>query len=333
MRLAALLVASCCVACSAPSPATELPALRLAPGSLTVSGVSSGGYMAVQYEVAYSGSVAGAGIVAAGPWYCAQASVSTALGPCMQGEDPAPDVATLVAAAREAAGSGRIDDTAGLADDRVWLFHGTRDDRVRRPVTDALFAFYAEFVPGSQIVYERDVPAAHGFPTLDEGIACDTSSEPWLNDCDFDAAGEMLRHFYGPLEAASVAQETHLREFDQRHYAGGGGELPSMEQVGYVYVPERCAEGAECRVHVAFHGCRQGASFVGRAFVRNAGYNRWAEANDIVVLYPQAAKSLVSPLNPQGCWDWWGYTGPDYATRSGAQLEVVRRMLDALGLE
>ena len=333
MRLAVLLAASCCVACSAPSPATELPALRLAPGSLTVSGVSSGGYMAVQYEVAYSDSVAGAGIVAAGPWYCAQASVSTALGPCMQGEDPAPDVATLVAAAREAAGSGRIDDTAALADDRVWLFHGTRDDRVRRPVTDALFAFYAEFVPGSQIVYEHDVPAAHGFPTLDEGIACDTSSEPWLNDCDFDAAGEMLRHFYGPLGAASAVQETHLREFDQRHYAGGGGELPSMEQVGYVYVPERCAEGAECRVHVAFHGCRQGASFVGRAFVRNAGYNRWAEANDIVVLYPQAAKSLVSPLNPQGCWDWWGYTGPDYATRSGAQLEVVRRMLDALGLE
>jgi len=288
--------------------------------------------MAVQYQVAYSGSVAGAGVVAAGPWYCAQGSVSTALGPCMQGEKPAPDVPALVTEARVATGSGRIDHVAGLAADRVWLFHGTKDDRVRRPVTDALLAFYGAFLPASQIVYEHEVPAAHGFPTLDEGIACDTSSEPWLNDCDFDAAGEMLGHLYGPLEAAAAPRDEHLREFDQRHYADGG-DLPSMEQIGYVYVPRRCAERAECRVHVAFHGCRQGTSFVGRAFVRNAGYNRWAEANDIVVLYPQAAKSLVSPLNPQGCWDWWGYTGPDYATRSGAQLVIVHRMLEALGLK
>jgi hypothetical protein len=51
-----------------------------------------------------------------------------------------------------------------------------------------------------------------------------------------------------------------------------------------------------------------------------------------VVLYPQAAKSMFMPLNPQGCWDWWGYTGADYATRDGAQLVTVRRMLEALGL-
>ena len=37
------------------------------------------------------------------------------------------------------------------------------------------------------------------------------------------------------------------------------------------------------------------------------------------------------PLNPQGCWDWWGYTGPDYATRKGPQVLTVARMLAALG--
>jgi len=330
MRLAVSFLASCVAACSA-SPGSELPALALAADSLTVSGVSSGGYMAVQYQVAYSGSVAGAGIVAAGPWYCAQGSVSMALGACMKGEDPAPDVSALVAAAREAARKGSIDDIAGLADDRVWIFHGTKDDRVRRPVPDALVAFYRDFVPESQIAYEFDVPAAHGFPTLDEGVACDTASEPWLNDCEFDAAGQLLQHLYGPLKPPAGFPEANLLQFDQGRYAVG--EVPSMARTGYVYVPRRCAEGAQCRVHVAFHGCRQGSSFVGRAFVRNAGYNRWAEANDIVVLYPQAAKSLVSPLNPQGCWDWWGYTGPDYATRSGAQLVVVHRMLEALGLK
>ena len=42
-------------------------------------------------------------------------------------------------------------------------------------------------------------------------------------------------------------------------------------------------------------------------FVTQAGYNEVAELNNIVILYPQAIATTV-PLNPQGCWDWWGYT-------------------------
>jgi poly(3-hydroxybutyrate) depolymerase len=86
-----------------------------------------------------------------------------------------------------------------------------------------------------------------------------------------------------------------------------------------------------CRVHVAVHGCGQGVGQVGRAFARQAGYERWADANRIVVLYPQAQASRFGPVNPRGCWDWWGYSGPDYAAKSGAQLSAVHRMLAALG--
>jgi poly(3-hydroxybutyrate) depolymerase len=107
--------------------------------------------------------------------------------------------------------------------------------------------------------------------------------------------------------------------------------LVSMEDEGFVFVPQDCAAGKPCRLHVAFHGCRQGSGFVGRAFARDAGYNRWADANRIVVLYPQAAKSLIWPFNPRGCWDWWGYSGANYATRDGLQLKAVHRMLRALG--
>ena len=229
-RFASLIAALGCMAPAAAAP--PLPELKLDPAGLTVSGISSGGYMAVQFHVAYSGSVAGAGIVAAGPWYCAQGSVSMALGACMKGQDPAPDVSALVAAAREAARKGSIDDIAGLADDRVWIFHGTKDDRVRRPVPDALVAFYRDFVPESQIAYEVDVPAAHGFPTLDEGVACDTASEPWLNDCEFDAAGQLLQHLYGPLKPPAGFPEANLLQFDQGRYAVG--EVPSMARTGYV---------------------------------------------------------------------------------------------------
>lgn len=40
------------------------------------------------------------------------------------------------------------------------------------------------------------------------------------------------------------------------------------------------------------------------AFVKHAGYNGWAEANNIILLYPQTVSSDWNPANPQGCWDW-----------------------------
>ena len=48
-------------------------------------------------------------------------------------------------------------------------------------------------------------------------------------------------------------------------------------------------------------------------FSRNAGYIAIAEANNIIVLFPQAVNSI---LNPKGCWDWWGYTSSAYGTRT-----------------
>ena len=36
------------------------------------------------------------------------------------------------------------------------------------------------------------------------------------------------------------------------------------------------------------------------------------------------------PLNPQGCWDWWGYASSDYANRDGAQIAAVKELLFSL---
>jgi poly(3-hydroxybutyrate) depolymerase len=140
----------------------------------------------------------------------------------------------------------------------------------------------------------------------------------------------MLRTFYDGLAAPAGDLTGELREFDQSRYVGGG-MLASMAETGFVFVPKDCAAGAPCRIHVAFHGCRQGIGYIGRTFARQAGYNRWADANRVVVLYPQAAKSLFWPVNPRGCWDWWGYSGANYASRDGLQLKAVHRMLTALG--
>src|SRR5205814_4993003 len=68
---------------SAQAAAEPLPALHAAREGVTASGVSSGGYMAVQLHVAHSTSVAGVGVIAGGPYYCAQGSLFTALYNCM----------------------------------------------------------------------------------------------------------------------------------------------------------------------------------------------------------------------------------------------------------
>jgi poly(3-hydroxybutyrate) depolymerase len=310
--------------------APPLPRLNLQPGSLTVSGVSAGGYMASQYQVAYAKDVVGAGIVGAGPWLCAQGLVTRAMNDCLAGTTGGPDDRALAAALRVSAAAGAVDDPSWLASDRIWIFHGAKDTKIGEAVADSLLRFYRAFVPPERIHFETQVPAAHGMPTLSEGGACAVDAPPWILACGFDAAGTMLKFIYGDLAEPGGDSAGELREFDQSRHVEGG-TLASMADEGFVFVPKDCAAGAPCRIHVAFHGCRQGIGFIGRTFARQSGYNRWADANRIVVLYPQVAKSLFWPVNPRGCWDWWGYSGANYASRDGLQLKAVRRMLEALG--
>jgi poly(3-hydroxybutyrate) depolymerase len=327
--LAGLLLAA--VAAVPPTLADDaLPRLDIVPGSLTVSGVSAGGYMATQYQVAYSKDVIGAGVIGAGPWLCSRGIVTVALNDCLGGSAAGPEIRRAVGTLRAAAVVRTVDDPSWLAPDRVWIFHGQRDGKLGAAVADSLLRFYLEFIPRERIHYETGVPAAHGFPTLSEGGACDVDASPWILACGYDAAGEMLKHLYGELAEPAGAVTGTLHEFAQSPYIARE-IVASMADRGFLFVPRDCAAGKPCRIHVAFHGCRQGVDFIGRAFARQAGYNRWADANRIVVLYPQVAKSLYSPLNPRGCWDWWGYTGVDFAARSGAQPASVHRMLAALG--
>jgi poly(3-hydroxybutyrate) depolymerase len=102
-----------------------------------------------------------------------------------------------------------------------------------------------------------------------------------------------------------------------------------MEKRGVVYVPPACAKATTCRVHIAFHGCSQNRDSTGEAFIRESGFANWADTNSLVILFPQAASA---PINPQGCWDWWGYTGRDYLTREAPQIRGVHRMLEHLAM-
>jgi poly(3-hydroxybutyrate) depolymerase len=312
------------VAALAAQAAEPLPALKTET-AITVSGVSSGGYMAVQLHVAHSARVKGAGVIAAGPYLCAQGSLWAAYYNCTTPRflTPVPALAALKGQTEAMAKGGLIDPPANLAQGRAWLFSGTADKIVLPKVVEALRDYYGLFGLKAHTVLDR--PAGHAMITENAGNACATSELPYINDCDYDAAGELLQHLLGALKPPAAKESGRLLRFSQEEFVPAGS---SMSAEGFAYVPSACDAGG-CRVHVAFHGCRQHAAALGDRFAREAGYNRWADGNRLVILYPQAAPGWF-PFNPIGCWDWWGYTGPNYATRSGAQIRAVIAMLERL---
>ena len=330
----------CCGAAGAAGAAERLPALHADAQQTSVSGISSGAYMAVQFHIAYSSMVIGAGVVAGGPFYCAQNNSKTATKNCMlpDASDPVPPVEGLITFTNTIEKAGAIDPTSHLKNSRVWLFSGRKDKIVKQPVMDALQRYYAHYVPAANIVYENTVDAGHAFPTVNQGGECSFNGPPFIDKCNLDGAGTLLRHIYGPLNAPAAAPSGRLTEFDQREFFGGDAYSHSMRDTGFAYIPAPCIQAA-CRVHVAFHGCMQNFDTVGDSFLRLAGYNDWAETNNIIVLYPQTItrfgiglKNLKPDFlfNPQGCWDWWGYDSANYYKKNGTQMQAIKKMIDRL---
>jgi poly(3-hydroxybutyrate) depolymerase len=324
---AALLAAGPAVAAEA------LPSFKIDLARTTVSGLSSGGFMAAQFHVAFSGIVQGAGIVAGGPWGCAEGQLALALNRCMQTFMGTPDASRLSALAGGEAQQARIDPLTNLEDDRLYLFSGGNDRTVTRPVVEAAVRFYRlAGLPEANIRYQTDLRAGHAMLTEDFGDPCPSTDPPFINDCDLDQAGAILNQLYPGLNAPAEASG-RIVAFDQAAFFPAGfmpslGRSLGLGSTGYAYVPAACAAGETCRVHVVFHGCKQTPEHIGDAYVRHTGYNRWAESNDLIILYPQAKTESLS--NPNGCWDWWGYSGAGYATKAGPQMMAVRAMLDRL---
>jgi hypothetical protein len=291
-------------------------------GIVTVSGVSSGGYMAVQSQVALAGLVSGAAALAAGPYHCAAGSVATALGACLSGAGL--DVARLLEFTKSKAASGEIAPLPQLAKSRVWIYHSPADSVVAAEAGQALATYFAGLLPADNVRYVNAPAAGHGWPTLSNGVKCGAMGGDFLNACDFDAAGTLLAYLYGGLDAPRRKNlSAELRTVDVSAFFS----TDSVADSAFAYLPSDCAANeAHCRLHIAFHGCRQGAEFIGDRFANQAGLNEWADGNRIVVLYPQVEKSL---MNPQGCWDWWGYTGDDYDLANGAQVSGVRALIAA----
>lgn len=307
--------------CGAASAAVNLPSLNIDKTQTTVSGLSSGGFMAAQLHVAYSATFKkGAGIVAGGPFYCAEGSITNATGRCMASPAGIP-TSSLVTTTNNWASQGSIDPVANLQSSKVYLYSGTIDSTVKQGVMDALKIYYNSFVPVANVVYKNDMASEHAMITDDYGSACSTKGSPYINDCNFDLAGAMLAHFYGTLNARNngTLAAGNFVEFNQSQFITNHGMAPT----GWAYIPAACTSGTPCRLHVVLHGCQQNVTLVQQQYVRNTGYNRWADSNNIVMIYPQTSTAATN-----SCWDWWGYDNANYAKKSGPQMAAIKAMVD-----
>lgn len=298
---------------------------------VTLSGLSAGAYFAVQFHVAHSALVSGAAIFAGGPFYCAESSLEIAEGKCMDTTLGSPNVSYLVELTYADADLSLIDYPTHMHDDRVYLYSGQKDSVVTPSVVKSLLSYYSAFVNPINIVADFNVEAEHCMPTLDYGEECTTLSSPYIGKCKFDGAGVALKNLYPRVTlVGGKSISGNLFSFDQTPYYSS--PRSSIGDLGYIYVPTSCQSGVKaCHLHVSFHGCEQTLDLIGNQYAANAGFNPWAEANDIIVLYPYVKVSPVSPYNPKGCWDWWSYTGNDYGLKTGVQIQFVRSLIDAVG--
>lgn len=328
--IAALALALLSSAPTLVSAAASLPEMRAAPERTSISGLSSGGFMAVQYGVAFSSSVAGIGVVAGGPYNCSFVNLG-GIATCMSG---APLGAASFVAAQLFAAGDQIDPVAGLAKMKAYVFSGTEDKVVAPAVVAATRDFFVSAgIKGKRLAYVTKVPAGHAFISPGFGNTCATNDNPYIDQCkveglNYDQPKAILQQIYGPLKPAAPSLSTTVVPFDQREFATA---LSGLDETGFVYIPETCrVNSSACAVHVVFHGCKQDAKSVGSGVYSSVGYNNWADSNQVIVLYPQVGNSL--PINPQGCWDWWGYTGLNFQVKSGVQLTAVKAMVDRLTL-
>lgn len=96
---------------------------------ISVSGLSSGAYFAVQFHVAFSKSIMGVGVIAGGPYYCAQNDLEIALSACMLNPELI-SVQELVEITYSTAATLTIDPPAHMKDDQVYIFSGLLDSVV-----------------------------------------------------------------------------------------------------------------------------------------------------------------------------------------------------------
>ncbi|KAL4781072.1 Alpha/Beta hydrolase protein [Aspergillus varians] len=307
--------------------AASLGAYNIDPDSISLSGFSSGGFAAAQLGVAYSSIFnVGFGVFAGGPYDCARNQPNSS---CMWNN--VPSITAPIAHMISWSGS-EIDDVANLRHRRVYMQVGELDRTIGPNILAKLKVQLSSFVNPLSTMYIVTPDSGHTFPTDYDApgdTPCSASSSPYISNCGYDGAGAVLEWIHGALRPKNTGVLTgEIIPFEQDGEYGAIG----MDRTGYLYIPASCRDRLTmCKLHVVLHGCLQAYGLIGDKFVRHTGYNKWADTNNIIVLYPQTTvdNSLHTiwdggeHSNPYACWDWIGLYGDDVDQKGGTSARNI----------
>ena len=168
------------------------------------------------------------------------------------------------------AASGQIAGLHNVRDRPVFLLVGGQDGTVRADLAQQAEVFYRQL--GANVKYEYWAEADH-------------YGETWTHRM----VGLMLKHVYGTLERRLRSPSWNVFIYEQTPFVPTGYTLQQAQMApeGLAFVPHSCqiANGPNCRVHVAYHGCGAMAMAL---MTLTIGYNDWATSNDLIVYYPTA---------------------------------------------
>jgi len=299
-----------------------------ASDDVTVSGISSGGYFSAQMLVAFSSIIKGAGLFASGPYYCTRGVavtiedwMTTALSILVD---------QLLLAAKGFEELGLIDQMSNLRNSKVYVYSGTKDWIVWQEVVKKNALFFE--LAGADVHTDYGIASEHCFPTDFFGNPCDKLGSPYISNCNFFGSKHALEHIMGKqLNQKIDYKQSNIKSFNQANY--NPGMTSSFGKTGYIYIPDGC-QSKECPLHVAFHGWEQTIADIGLDYIKGTGFLGLAEANNIIILFPQVQKSSFYPYNPKGCWDWWGYSeivplpvSWTFPTNTGTQMKAIYKMI------
>ncbi|KAJ5669910.1 uncharacterized protein N7477_005273 [Penicillium maclennaniae] len=282
--------------------ASPLGAYNVDSAAVSVSGLSSGGFMSAQLGVAYSNVFqVDFGVFAGGPFDCARNQAYTT---CMYNQSPS--ITTPTANMKSWSGN-EIATTSNLANRKIYLWEGSADTTVGPNVMNALHSQLSNFDTSADVSYVTTSGAVHTFPTDFDGSgdnSCSMSTSPYISNCNYDGAGAGLQWIYGSLNTRNTGTLT--------------GSVVSFAQTGE-YVPLAWTRPVIFTFQW-LHGLQA-----------NTGYNIWADTNNIIILYPQAIPDNTmhsiwggSELsNPNGCWDWVGWYGANADQIGGVQMVAI----------
>ncbi|KAL2782432.1 Alpha/Beta hydrolase protein [Aspergillus keveii] len=155
--------------------AAALSSYNVDPNSISVSGLSGGGYMAAQLGVVYSD------IFTKGFGYTT----------CMYNGKPS--ITGPISIMNSWSGS-KITDVNILGQRRVYMWVGSSDSTISPNVMDQLQSQLTNIVESANISYVKTSGAAHTIPTDFHGSGdnpCGSATSPYISNCKYNGAGSL----------------------------------------------------------------------------------------------------------------------------------------------